>query len=115
MAAPGGEDAVGETVIGGEKAAADMRGALEVGGSGGPMWARVLMAMAGPEFRGRLRAASEAAWAEDGVGGEERDFESLEQLANGGFIGGDELGGFGGKLEVEIADGPADAGGGGRG
>jgi hypothetical protein len=61
-----------------------------------------------------LLAAGEAAGAENGGGLFERDFQAVEELSHGGFVGGEEARGLGLEFEVQIADGPADAGGGRR-
>ena len=71
--------------------------------------------MTGTEILGGQRPAAEPAGTEDCGGGLVRHFQAIEQIANGRFVGGDQPGGFGGELEMKIADRPADPGrGGGR-
>jgi hypothetical protein len=56
---------------------------------------------------------AEAPGAKDGRGRAERDLEAFEELAHGGLVGGEQAGRLRREFEVQIADRPADAGGGG--
>lgn len=64
---------------------------------------------------GLVKAAFEAARTEDGGGGRVGDLDAGEELAGGRFVRREKARRLGGKLEVEVANGPADAGGGGGG
>lgn len=55
-----------------------------------------------------LLAAGETAGAENGGCLFERDLQAIEELAHGGFVGGEEARGFGLQFKVKITDGPAD-------
>jgi hypothetical protein len=57
-----------------------------------------------------LLAARETAGAKNGGRRREGDFQTIEQLAHGGFVGREEARGLGLKFEVQIADGPANTG-----
>jgi hypothetical protein len=61
-----------------------------------------------------LLTAGETAGAKNGGGRFERDLQAIEELAHGGLVWRKEARGLGLEFEMEIADGPTEAGGGRR-
>ena len=71
-----------------------------------------LMFVAGTEVMRSGGAAGEAAGTEDRGRGLIRDLQTVEELPHGWLVGSEETRRFGLEFEVQVADGPADTGGG---